>query len=292
MINLNISNFECKPANVHALCYTDVECHFVIWSSMLVVFVLSILGQPVLAVNDAEVLVQRYPIRAQLETDLVISQAKVAYRHFVEHAALQQRRFVKNFSSIARPLHMLTEGKQKFAWTKECGHAFKNLKEALISAPILTYPQIDRPFILDRDGGNESVIAVLSQEIEGQERAVAYWSKCLSKPERNYCVTRKELLSIVKAVEHFHHYLYGRKFLLLTDHASLAWLLNFKNPEGQIARWKQRLQEYDITIRHRKGSSHGNADALSRKLPILSQGRSEMLAAKPGRLKNYNINIG
>ncbi|GFW03045.1 retrovirus-related Pol polyprotein from transposon 17.6 [Trichonephila clavipes] len=88
---------------------------------------------------------------------------------------------------------------------------------------------------------------------------------CLSKPERNYCVTRKELLAIVKAVEPFHPYLYGRRFLLRTVHASLTWLLNFKNSEGQIARWIQRLQEYDVEIRHRKGSAHGNVDALSRR---------------------------
>ncbi|GBM03364.1 hypothetical protein AVEN_256908-1 [Araneus ventricosus] len=79
------------------------------------------------------------------------------------------------------------------------------------------------------------------------------------------CVTRKELLTIVKFVEHFHHYLYGQKFLLRTDHASLRWLLNFKEPEGQIARWIRRLQEYDFEIQHRKGTSHGNADALSRR---------------------------
>lgn len=175
------------------------------------------------------------------------------------------RRFVKDFSYIARPLHRLTESKQKFLWTKDCEDAFNQLKEALTSAPILTYPQPDKQFILDTDASNESVGAVLSQEVDGQERVIAYWSKCLSKPERNYCVTRKELLAIIKAVEHFHHYVYGRKFLLRTDHASLAWLLNFKNPEGQIARWIERLQEYDIDIRHRKGSSHGNADALSRR---------------------------
>ncbi|GFS62185.1 retrovirus-related Pol polyprotein from transposon 17.6 [Trichonephila clavipes] len=99
----------------------------------------------------------------------------------------------------------------------------------------------------------------------GHERVVAYWSKCLSKPERNYCVTRKELLAIVKAIEHFHHYLYGQKFLLRTDHASLTWLMNFRNTEGQVARWIQRLNEYYFDIRHRKGSSHGNADALSRR---------------------------
>ncbi|GFY20569.1 retrovirus-related Pol polyprotein from transposon 412 [Trichonephila clavipes] len=147
--------------------------------------------------------------------------------------------------------------------------AVKNWKRPeklpLTSSPILIYPQPDEPFILDTDASNESVGAVLSQEIDGQERVVAYWSKCLSKPERNYCVTRKELLAIVKAIEHFHHYLYGQKFLLRTDHASLTWLMNFRNTEGQVARWIQRLNEYYFDIRHRKGSSHGNADALSRR---------------------------
>ncbi|GFX92040.1 retrovirus-related Pol polyprotein from transposon 412 [Trichonephila clavipes] len=175
------------------------------------------------------------------------------------------RKFVKGFSNIARPLHKLTESKQKFQWTKECEDSFLQLKEALTSSPILIYPQPDKPFILDTDASNESVGAVLSQEIDGQERVVAYWSKCLSKPERNYCVTRKELLAIVKAIEHFHHYLYGQKFLLRTDHASLTWLMNFRNTEGQVARWIQRLNEYYFDIRHRKGSSHGNADVLLRR---------------------------
>ncbi|GFR03492.1 retrovirus-related Pol polyprotein from transposon 17.6 [Trichonephila clavata] len=138
------------------------------------------------------------------------------------------RKFVKDFSTFARPLHKLTEAKQKFIWTDECNNAFNKLKDALTLAPILAYPEAGKQFILD---------------IDDQERVIAYFSKCLSRPERNYCVTRKELLAIVKAVEHFHPYLYGRRFLLRTDHASLTWLLNFKNPEGQIAWWIQRLQE-------------------------------------------------
>ncbi|GFT29869.1 retrovirus-related Pol polyprotein from transposon 297 [Trichonephila clavipes] len=137
----------------------------------------------------------------------------------------------------------------------------ENLRELRLPGTMYLLP---KPFILDTDASNESVGAVLSQEIDGQE-FVAYWSKCLSKPERNYCVTRKELLAIVKAIEHFHHYLYGQKFLLRTDHASLTWLMNFRNTEGQVARWIQRLNEYYFDIRHRKGSSHGNADALSRR---------------------------
>ncbi|GFW60461.1 retrovirus-related Pol polyprotein from transposon 297 [Trichonephila clavipes] len=85
------------------------------------------------------------------------------------------RKFVKGFSNIARPLHKLTESKQKFQWTKECEDSFLQLKEALTSSPILIYPQPDKPFILDTDASNESVGAVLSQEIDGHERVVAYW---------------------------------------------------------------------------------------------------------------------
>ncbi|GFY31200.1 retrovirus-related Pol polyprotein from transposon 17.6 [Trichonephila clavipes] len=106
------------------------------------------------------------------------------------------RKFVKNFSTIARPLHKLTEAKQKFIWTVDCNNAFNKLKDALTSAPVLAYPEIGKQFILDTDASHESIGVVLSQEIDGQERVIAYFSKCLSKPERNYCVTRKELLAI------------------------------------------------------------------------------------------------
>ncbi|GBM00489.1 Transposon Ty3-G Gag-Pol polyprotein, partial [Araneus ventricosus] len=173
--------------------------------------------------------------------------------------------FVRNFSAIVRPLHKLTEARSNFNWTEECEKSFNSLKQALITSPVLTYPRTDKEFILDTDASNEGIGAVLSQKIGNEECVIAYFSKSLGKPERNYCVTRKKLLAIVKSIEHFHHYLYGRKFLLLTDHASLRWLLNFREPEGQIARWIQRLQEYDFEIQHRKGTSHGNADALSRR---------------------------
>ncbi|KAF8790657.1 Retrovirus-related Pol polyprotein like [Argiope bruennichi] len=120
-------------------------------------------------------------------------------------------KFVKNFSTIARPLYKLTEAKEKFIWAHECDNAFNKLKDALTSAPVLAYPEIGKQFILDTDVSLESIGAVLSQEIDGQERVIAYFSKCLSRQERNYCVTRKELLAIVKAVENFYPYLYGRR---------------------------------------------------------------------------------
>ena len=74
---------------------------------------------------------------------------------------------------------------------------------------------------------------------------------------------------MVKAIKHFHVYLYGRKFLLRTDHSALQWLLSFRHPEGQIARWLERLQQYDFVVKHRAGTKHGNADALSRRPCLL-----------------------
>ncbi|GBM18800.1 Retrovirus-related Pol polyprotein from transposon 297 [Araneus ventricosus] len=130
-------------------------------------------------------------------------------------------RFVRNFSAIARPLHKLTETRSNFNWTEKCEKSFNSLKQVLITSPILTYPRTDKEFILDTDASNEGIRAVLSQKIGNEECVITYFSKSLGKPERNYCVTRKELLAFVKSIEHFHHYLYGRKFLLRTDHASL-----------------------------------------------------------------------
>jgi hypothetical protein len=152
-----------------------------------------------------------------------------------------------------------------FVWTPQCQEAFDGLKERLVNSPILTLPRDEFPFLLDTDASNCSTGAVLSQLVGGEERVVAYY-----KPERNYCVTHRELLSVVQAVRRFHVYLYGRRFTLRTDHSSLQWLMNFREPEGQMCRWLQNLQSYDFEILHRAGKQHGNADALSRR-PCLLQ---------------------
>ena len=114
---------------------------------------------------------------------------------------------------------------------------FELLKRELCEAPLLAYPVQGAPFVLDTDASNCGIGAVLSQQINGEEKVLAYYSRGLTKPERNYCVTRRELLAVICATKHFHKYLYGRKFLIRSDHAALKWLLNFKDPEGQVARW-------------------------------------------------------
>lgn len=180
------------------------------------------------------------------------------------------RQFVKNFSTVAKPLFKLTEKGVKFVWTAEHTATFEALKELLCKSPTLSFPQIDQPFILDTDASNHGLGAVLSQIQGGEEKVIAYYSCTLNPAQRNYCTTRKELLAVIKGTKHFHHYLYGRRFLLRTDHAAIQWLLNFKAPEGQIARWIEWLQQYDFETKHRPGRIHGNADALSRR-PCIGQ---------------------
>ena len=152
-----------------------------------------------------------------------------------------------------------------FVWSDECQEAFQNLKAALTSPPILAYPSESDAFILDNDASSVGIGAVLSQVQNGTERVIAYFSRVLNPAERNYCVTRRELLAVVCAVNHFHHYLCGRHFLVRSDHGSLRWLMNFRNLEGQMGRWLAFLNNYDFAIQHRPGKSHGNADALSRR---------------------------
>lgn len=175
------------------------------------------------------------------------------------------RRFVHGYAKIAKPLHELTENGKEFVWTQECDKAFDALKENLGRTPILAYPNIDDQFILDTDASGVAIGAVLSQVQEGNERVIAYYSRALKKAERNYCVTRRELLAVVDGVRHFHHYLYGKKFVVRTDHGALRWLVGFKDLEGQMARWLEILGTYDYEVVYRPGGQHGNADALSRR---------------------------
>jgi transposase InsO family protein len=177
------------------------------------------------------------------------------------------RKFIRGFSTIVAPLTNLTRKGAKFSWSNECEVAFQALKDMMISAPILAYPNESGEYVLDTDASNYGIGAVLSQIQNGQERVIAYASRTLSKSQRVYCTTYKELLSVRMFVEHFRCYLYGQSFTVRTDHASLTWLRNFKNPEGMVQRWIAFLDTFDMKWEHRKGELHGNADALSRQPP-------------------------
>lgn len=104
----------------------------------------------------------------------------------------------------------------------------------------------------------------LVQIQDGKEYVLAYSSFSLTPEQQRYCTTRKELLAIVRFTKQFNHYLLGGRFTVRTDHSSLTWLLNFKNPQGHLASWLEVKSQYDMTVIHRPWKKHGNANPLSR----------------------------
>ena len=173
------------------------------------------------------------------------------------------RRHIRRYALLAKPLTKLTEKHRVFSWGAEQQAAFETLKAALVSAPVLAFPVFDfaaPPFLLDTDASGSGIGATLMQG----DHVIAYASRALTKSERQYSVTKRELLATVWAVQHFRSFLVGRRFVLRTDHAALQWLFEMQDAEGQMARWQFLLREFDFEVVHRKGTQHGNADALSR----------------------------
>ena len=176
------------------------------------------------------------------------------------------RRYIKDYSNIAEPLHQLTRKTAKgFHWNSQCQQAFDALKYQLVNPPILAYPRFDLPFRLQTDASNSAIGGVLSQQQDGRERVIAYWSRQLQKSERNYSVIEREALAAVAAIREFYPYLYGFHFKLVTDHNPLVSLKGLKDFGGRLTRWILFLQQFDFEMEHRPGKEHGNADALSRR---------------------------
>ena len=203
------------------------------------------------------------PDKIQAVKDWPVPRSVTQVRQFLGFAAYY-RKFISHFSETAQPLTNLTKKSVRFYWDEKCQHAFETLKQLLVTAPVLAYPTDEGDYVLDTDASNYTMGAVLSQVQNGEERVIAYASQTLSHTQQNYCTTKKELLAVVTFVEHFRYYLYGRPFTIRTDHACLRWLRNFKTADGMLARWLTKLERYNYTFVHRKGSQHTNADALSR----------------------------
>jgi len=175
------------------------------------------------------------------------------------------RRFIAGFADIAAPLHALAGKDVKFQWKIEHQLAFEQLKLKLTSAPVLAMPSNDGHYILDTDASDIGLGAVLSQVQDGEERVIAFASRTLQKPEKNYETTRKELLAVTYGLKQFRQYLLGRPITIRVDHAALTWLRRTAEPLPQLARWLTLIEQYDYTVVHRSGKKHQNADSLSRR---------------------------
>ncbi|XP_062599512.1 uncharacterized protein LOC134261046 [Saccostrea cucullata] len=178
------------------------------------------------------------------------------------------RKFIPNFSSVALPLTDLTKkgSPNKIIWNQPQEKSFQTLKAMLLKSPILKLPDLSKQFILQADASDRGIGTVLMQfdEHSGLKLPVAYASRKLKDSESKYSTIEKECLAIVWAVQKFHLYLYGREFLIETDHQSLIYLNKAKVINARIMRWALGLQSYRYRVIAIRGRDNQGADYLSR----------------------------
>ena len=176
------------------------------------------------------------------------------------------RRFIPNYSDVTSPLTDLTKkgAPDPVQWTEQCQRAFLEVKAALCGGPLLHSPDFSLPFVLQTDASDRGLGAVLSQEVEGEDRPVLYISRKLSVREGRYSTIEKECLAIKWAVLALCYYLLGCPFTLCSDHAPLQWLHRMKDANARITRWYLALQPFNFMVIHRPGAQMVVADFLSR----------------------------
>ncbi|XP_057543336.1 uncharacterized protein LOC130821562 [Amaranthus tricolor] len=174
------------------------------------------------------------------------------------------RRFIKNFSSVLAPVTECTK-QGKFEWTPAAQRAFETLKDMMCKAPILKLPDFAKPFELECDASGVGIGAVLVQE----GRPIAFFSEKLNHSRLNYSTYDKEFYAIVRAFEHWSHYLRIQPFVLHTDHESLKHINSQHKLNSRHARWVEFMQTFDFSARYKVGKTNVIADALSRKHSLL-----------------------
>lgn len=175
------------------------------------------------------------------------------------------RKFIPDFARITKPMTQCLKKGSKITFNDaNYVNCFEKCKTLLTNDPILQYPDFDKDFILTTDASNFAIGAVLSQGVIGSDKPIAYASRTLNSSEINYSTIEKELLAIVWATKYFRPYLFGRKFKVVTDHKPLQWVMNLKEPNSRLTRWRLKLSEYNFTTVYKQGKYNTNADALSR----------------------------
>ena len=174
------------------------------------------------------------------------------------------RRFIKNYSQMAIPLTELTKEKNPFFWGPEAESAFITLRQAMIQEPVLKLPDFNKIFLIRPDASDDAIGAALLQEHECTWHPVAYFSRKLTDPQKNWSIWEKEAYALVSAVQHWDYYLSGQKFQVQTDNSVVTALMKKEPSNKRLARWILTLQEYDYDIEHIPGRANSIADVMSR----------------------------
>ena len=181
-------------------------------------------------------------------------------RSFLGHAGFY-RRFIKDFSKIARPLCRLLEKDTKFNFDDFCKAAFEEIKIILVQAPIMAAPEWVQGFEIMCDASDFAMGAVLGQRKEKIFRTIYYASRTFNE---NYSTTEKEMLAIVFSCKKFRPFILGSHVIVHTDHAAIKYLMSKKEAKPRLIRWVLLLQEFDLEIKDKKGCDNVIADHLSR----------------------------
>ena len=177
------------------------------------------------------------------------------------------RKFIPKCADLQRPLIHLTKKNVKFEWTEECRKSFENLRDALISAPVLSIADPNKVYILHTDASDYAMGAILMQMDEnGDLHPIAYASKTFNEAQRNYDTTDREALAVVWALEHFNTYCEGHKYTLITDHIALTYIYTHKGDKKRIHRLSLKLANYEVKLFHKPGKDNHMADLLSRNM--------------------------
>lgn len=208
------------------------------------------------------------PVEAKVAavTECAVPATRSALRRFLGMAGYY-RSFCRNFSTVAQPLTNLISPKVDFVWTHECQHAFECVKTLLSHAPVLAAPNLSKPFTLEVDASAVGAGAVLLQEdADGVDHPVCYFSRKCNKHQVRYSTIEKETLALLLALRHFEVYVGSSPLpvVVFTDHNPIVFLSRMYNHNQRLMRWALIVQDYNLQIRHKKGSENVFADALSR----------------------------
>ena len=173
------------------------------------------------------------------------------------------RDMIPNYSQIVAPLEKLRKEK-KVVWTDEYRAIYQKMRNILSSETILSYPNFDHPFLVATDASNYGLGAVLYQEYDGKTHFIAFGARALHGGEKNYGATKRELLGIIFALEHFRYYLIGSHFKLYTDHRALTFMFTQKHVNPMLNSWLETLLSFDFEPIHRPGLLNILPDAISR----------------------------
>jgi hypothetical protein len=171
------------------------------------------------------------------------------------------RRFIENFSKIAKPMMELLKNNTKFEWSEACERSFQELKRRLTTVLVLTLPDIKKDFVVYYDTSRQGLRCVLMQV----GKVVAYASRQLKKHEENYSTQDLELAAVVHALKIGRHYLMGNKCGLYTDHKSMKYFFTQMEWNMRRRRWLELIKDYGMEINYYPGKANVVADALSRK---------------------------